>query len=121
MIAAYEPDHQVVFLDDEFEPTTSDVDWMTDLANREENWSVISGDGRILRNPAERAVLRDTELNFFVLAKKWWAGKFHDRAVQLLKVWPAIVDAAERVRKPTIWRVPKASTKLDRISFTADL
>jgi hypothetical protein len=121
MIIGYEASHRVVYLDDEFRPETPDIDWLQALSKRPDQWAVISGDGAILRNQAERSVLRETNLTFFVLAKNWWNGEFHSRAVQLLKVWPFIVQAALNARKPTVWKVPISSPQLDRIGLTSEL
>ncbi|WP_333672882.1 hypothetical protein [Elioraea tepidiphila] len=45
-----------------------DVQWMKDLA-AEGGWVVVTGDERIIRNPAERAVWRASGLTTFFLCR----------------------------------------------------
>src|SRR5687767_12909761 len=58
--------------DARFTTKTTDVEWMTALAqDGEPRWNIVSGDGRILKNKVERAVLDNVGLTFFCLDKRW--------------------------------------------------
>ncbi len=73
MIGALERDHTIRHHDEDprFETTTADTEWISVLGKDRPTWVVISGDGRILRNKAERAALREAKLTFFCLSKQW--------------------------------------------------
>src|SRR4051794_19053737 len=94
IVNAFETDHRVVHLDDDsrFHSRTTDVEWMTALAADGDFWAVLSADQRITRNPVERRVLKETQLKFFYLARRWNQMPFHERAWRLIKVWPGIVE-----------------------------
>lgn len=122
MIAGYE--YSVIsieHLDERFEKTTSDIEWIQALTQRPEPWAVISGDGRILRNPAERAVLGASGLTFFLLRSGWVNLPPHDQACKLLKVWPKIVEAADEAREPSVFEIPVSAPKVEFRSFTSKL
>ncbi len=53
---------------------------------------VISGDGRILKNKAERSALRDAKLSFFCLSKQWMNLPKYEFAWKFVKVWPDILE-----------------------------
>src|SRR5262249_49915086 len=80
--------------DSRFCQTTTDVEWITALASDKMNWVVVSGDGRILKNKAEKAALLEAKLKFFCLSKQWMSTPFAEMAWKFLKVWPDIVEHA---------------------------
>ena len=121
MIHAYDPEHTIQHHDDVFRKTTSDVDWMKELAGREDRWLVISGDLRILKNKAEAPVLRSSGLSFFALMAGWININLHEQAWKLVKVWPLVLETAEKVQRPTVFQIPVNAQKIDRYGFTADL
>ncbi|MBL8793245.1 MAG: hypothetical protein JNM56_05020 [Planctomycetia bacterium] len=96
MVNAYENEHTARHHDEDnrFTITTPDVEWMAALASDVPPWLIISGDGRILKNKVECAILRSTGLVFFCLAKGWMSMKFPDYAWRFIKAWPAIVEHA---------------------------
>ncbi len=95
-IGAYEISHTIRHHDDDsrFEPTTKDVEWITALGRDDPVWIVISGDGRILRNRAERQVLLETALIFFCMARTWLHTPAPEYAWKFVKVWPEVVESA---------------------------
>jgi hypothetical protein len=98
MIDVYDIEHTVRHHDDDprFHERTEDVDWMRALAEDDPPWVVVSGDLGIIRNSAEREVLREVNLTFFYLTKQWTKNlSFHEFAWRFLKVWPEIVKNAD--------------------------
>ncbi|GAC1346171.1 MAG: hypothetical protein NVSMB14_09280 [Isosphaeraceae bacterium] len=67
---------------------------MAELGKDEPKPIVISGDAAILRNKAEKAVLREADLTFFCLERGWTQRPFDEQAWMFLKVWPLIVSGA---------------------------
>lgn len=47
---------------------STDLEWITHLQKDPEAWIFITGDKRVMKNPAERAALRSANLHGFVLA-----------------------------------------------------
>ncbi len=83
--------------DERFGPKTTDTEWMTALAtDTAPLWIVISGDGRILRNKAERKVLEEVGLTFFCLDKPWPNTELYEYAWKFMKVWPKILAHAKK-------------------------
>jgi len=97
MIDVYETAHQVRHHDDDsrFGPNTTDVEWIKVLGADDPPWVVISGDGRILRNKAEAAVLKEAKLTFFCMSRVWTHMKIHEYVWKFLKLWPDIVENAQ--------------------------
>ncbi len=98
-VRGYEEGDCVVIHHDEdprFTEETPDIEWLAKLQeDGEPLWIVISGDGRILRNMAERAVLDAARLPFFCLDKRWQHTSIEEYAWKFMKVWPKIKAAAE--------------------------
>lgn len=120
MLGNYDLTHTVIYLDDRFEKTTPDTDWLKAIATWDPVPVVVSGDGRILRNPAELQVLRGLSMTVFLFAGGWFDLKWSEFAWKAIKVWPEIVSAAATAR-PSIYRVPVSATKVEFQSLTKDL
>ena len=97
MITALERDHTIQHHDEDprFQTTTPDTEWISVLGKDRPTWVVISGDGRILRNKAERSALREAKLNFFCLSKQWMHAPKYEFAWKFVKVWPDILENAK--------------------------
>lgn len=120
MLGHYDRKHTVVYLDDEFDKQTEDVVWLDAITQWDPVPVVVSGDGRILKNPAELQVLKGLPLTFFLLAEGWTQLPWADFAWKAIKVWPEIVQFAAP-RKPSIFRVPVNAQKIEFRCYTSDL
>lgn len=108
MVEAYEAVHTARHLDrdDRFNERTPDTEWLSALAADDPPWVIVSGDGRILRNKAERQVLREANLTFFCMSRQWGKMKIAEYAWKFIRVWPDIVKAAEAsISVPKIFEV----------------
>jgi hypothetical protein len=98
MVRAIDGDSYTICHHDEdkrFHPKTTDTEWMTTLGkDGEPLWVVVSGDGRILKNKAERQILDEAKLPFFCLDKPWPNLEIYEYAWKFMKVWPKIVQHA---------------------------
>lgn len=113
--------HLIDDVRDLFGEGTKDEVWLQDLGGRVPPPIVISGDGRILRNRAQRAILRTLPLTFVVLAPSWTSLRWEDQAPRFLTAWPSIVAATMGARQPTVFEVAISGKKIDRVDFTKDL
>lgn len=120
MLNHYDRDHEVVYLDERFDPQTPDTRWLADVAKWDPVPVVVSGDGRILQNEAEMQVLAGLPLTVFIFAPAWTNLPWREWAWKAVRIWPSVIDAASPLR-PTIYRIPVKSQKIERIGYTADL
>lgn len=120
MLGHYDRQHSIIYLDDRFGKTTPDSEWLSAIADWDPIPVVVSGDGRILKNPAELQVLRGLPLTFFHFAEGWAQMPWKERAWKAIRVWPEVVSAASP-RRPSIFRVPVSTVKVEFIRLTRDL
>jgi hypothetical protein len=125
MVDIYDEDHTFRHHDSDsrFHLKTPDIEWLTVLGNDEPAWVVIRGDGRILRNRAERQALREANLTFFCMAKAWTHMSIHEIVWKFLRVWPEITEnAAVSITTPKIFEVAGGhSTKIFQLGKTKDI
>jgi len=95
--------HTVEALKDKFPANTPDEVWIQALAD-EGDWVVISHDR--FRKAAEPEVLRRAGLIVFLLGKTWGKVTFWDKAYQLVRWWPIIIEQAERLDGAATFEVP---------------
>jgi len=95
--------HQVTWLKKKFAANTPDTEWITSLS-AEGDWVVITHDK--FNKGLEREVLRRAGLKVFMLDKSWVNYAFWEKAYQLVRWWPAIVDQSERLKDGAAYQVP---------------
>lgn len=120
MLSEFDRSHNVEHLrDGGFAANTPDAEWLGVLAKRKPVPFVVTVDQRMLRNPAEAAVLSTYPVSCFFFASAWSQQKWEtDLAWKAVKVWPMIVSAAERARVRTFFEVPISGKKVDVIPPT---
>ena len=69
-----------------FVDTTKDIEWISTISGWSPKPVVVSGDLRILKNPAEAQALRSAELTFFALEKHWPQLPWEEWGWRMLKV-----------------------------------
>jgi hypothetical protein len=65
MIHAYDTTHKIQYLDDLFDKTVSDAEWIKSASGHSPKPVIITADNRIRRNPIERRVLASSGLTIF--------------------------------------------------------
>lgn len=93
----------VEHLRDRFRADTPDVVWIEGLAPRGE-WAVISADQ--FSKPLEKEALRRAGLIVFVLERSWSKHQYWEKAHNIVRWWPRIVEQAEGVRGGAMFKVP---------------
>ena len=121
MLGHFDRKNEIRALEDHFEKGTPDVVWLTEVATWDSKPVIVGGDGRILKNPAERAALRSADLMFVYLASGWTKLPWEEQAWKIVKVWPAIVQNVVKTRHPTVFEVSVRSLKVDRFKLVADI
>lgn len=92
---------------------SKDVEWIEFLRQSGDVWIFITGDGRVMKNPAERAALRSAGLHGFVMAPAYQKTPFNQVAAALIWRWPELVKATELFAPPSMFEIPvKIGTKL---------
>jgi hypothetical protein len=84
----------------------SDVDWIHYLRTSEFRWAFVSGDGRVLKNPAERAALRSAGLHGFILPPAYQKTPPNQVAASLLWHWPEMLRLMEILAAPSMHEIP---------------
>lgn len=95
---------QVIHLTDRFPASSADEVWISTLA-KEGGWAIISQD-RFNKNDLEREAVRQSGLVIFALAKGWSSQAYWDKAHNLVRWWPAIMDQSARITGGAAFRVP---------------
>lgn len=105
-LAALSKPHQidVEHIRDKFKANTPDIEWI-DALSADGGWTVISQD-RLTRNPLEREALRRSGLIAFILAKGWTSLREWDKAWQLVRWWPRIIEQTGLVKGGAAFDVP---------------
>ena len=96
LLNVFDSDNAFLALEGKFDKGTPDKVWMSTIAHWEEKPVVLSGDGRILKNQAERAILRECDLTFVYFTSGWMNADWPTHAWKIIKVWPAIVRNVSR-------------------------
>ena len=94
---------------------SKDVEWIEYLRRSNDHWIFISGDSRILKNPAELAALRSAGLHGFVLAPAYQKTPLHQVASLLVWRWPEIVQITKLIQPPSVHEIPIKKTTRMRV------
>lgn len=92
----------------------ADLEWIRLLSANAQDWIVITGDARILRNKAERAAFRSAGLRGLVLARSYQKTPMHHVASTLIWRWPDIESLMSIVGGTALYELP--ATRKGRIS-----
>ncbi|BBK30610.1 hypothetical protein EDC65_1952 [Stella humosa] len=84
----------------------SDIEWIALLGADADEWLVVTGDGRIVRNKAERAAYRAAGLRGFVLEPGFQKTPLNQVASALLWRWPDMAKIASLVGGPALYSLP---------------
>lgn len=128
MLNHYDRENNIIHQDDDgrFEPDSEDVHIIKTLSSETEKPHWMTADISQLKNPAERAALRDSGMTIF-FCKKMAAVSRHHQSVKMLVIWPQILERAATVKLPTAFEVPfgkiggRLNQKITRLAHTAEL
>jgi tRNA-dihydrouridine synthase len=85
---------------------SADIEWIDLLRKNNQNWIFISGDGRILKNSAEKAALRSAGLHGFILSPAYQKTMLHQVAATIVWKWPEIEAVARLLAPPSMHEIP---------------
>src|ERR1700681_46946 len=92
------PDHQVFHLRDKFAANVEDIVWMKALA-AEEDWTIITADVRISRNPHEVRAWKEAGHTIFFLKPGWTDLTFWEQANKFTRCFPQVIREAQRAER----------------------
>lgn len=95
--------HSVIALKDKFAANAPDLQWISELS-REGDWAVVSQD-KFTKGDAEKQAFRECGLPVFCLAKQWGQMTYWQKAENLVRWWPAIMQQASLVQGGAAFRV----------------
>lgn len=85
--------HDVTWLSERFDRTTSDVDWISDLSAHGQ-WVVFSADRAITRRHAERGAFQQAKFVGFFLSRGLEKSTVVKQLERILANWPKIEELA---------------------------
>ena len=95
-----------------------DIEWIELLRKDPENWIFISGDGRILKNSAEKAALRSAGLHGFILSPAYQKTPLNQVAATIVWKCPEIESVARLLAPPSMHEIPIGRIqKIKQLSF----
>lgn len=96
---------------------SADIEWIDHLRKSPEDWIFVSGDARVLKNPAERAALRSAGLHGFILAAAYQRTPLNQTAAALVWRWPELLKVTQLLAAPSMHEIPIGkATKLRQVS-----
>jgi hypothetical protein len=105
MLRIFDEAHQIILFSERFPKGTPDTEWIARIGDWDVKPVIMGGDGRILRNEAERRVLVEVGCTFVFLSPGWTNTPIHEYAWKLLKYWPKIVIEAEKCTRQAVVEV----------------
>lgn len=97
-------DHEIIHVLDIVEAGTSDVDLFATATAQGVQVHITQDNHN--RRQIEREAIAKSGLIVFVLAKGWASLPYYDKAARLIEWWPRIVDQAELITPPAVFRIP---------------
>ena len=96
-------EHKVAHLKEMFSQNAADSEWIECLSTQG-GWSVVTHDK--LNKGLEREALRRAGLIVFFLDKGWSNHQFWDKAHNLVRWWPRIIEQSEGIKGGAAFKVP---------------
>ncbi|MCP8896371.1 hypothetical protein KYK29_15695 [Shinella daejeonensis] len=84
---------------------SADLEWIDLLRQTPERWMFITGDRRLVKNPAERAALRSAGLHGFILASGYQKTSLNQIASLLIWKWPDLLRVTDLLSAPTMHEI----------------
>jgi hypothetical protein len=97
--------HAVVHLEDKFPRNSPDKTWIRGLSE-EGDWTIVSGDTRILKHPELKREWAQSRLTAFFLGHGWMNLQYWSQAVLLVRWWPNVLEQARLVERGTGFEIP---------------
>ncbi|WP_287994870.1 hypothetical protein, partial [Acidiphilium sp.] len=85
---------------------SADLEWIAHLRADNGVWIFVTGDGRVLKNKAERQALRGAGLHGFLLPPAYQKTPLHQVAAQLVLNWPDIEAVTAHIAAPSMHEIP---------------
>ena len=121
MLVIFDRKNRIRGLQHSFPRGTPDTRWIREIAAWNPKPVIICGDGRITRNPVERAVLREAGLTFICFSIGWMNLSWEVQAWKLIKVWPDVLRAVSKIKEPTLFKVTVSSLKVQEVQPIAQI
>ena len=112
----FRKEHEIKFLAEKFDPSTTDVAWITALS-QESQWAVISGDRRITRNRAEYLTFRNSNLIGLFLSAGLYKAPVIKQMERILALWPKIELVPQTVLGGAMYELPMKGVLLRQLKI----
>lgn len=88
--------------DQRFNKKSEDVEIIRTLYEEDPNWIFVGGDGKILRNKVELAVLAECNLTYLVFNHVWCNKPIVDTCWMIIKGWPRVTSELGQLKTHSI-------------------
>lgn len=112
-------DHEIIHVLDIVDRGTSDVDLFAAATAHGVQVHITQDNHN--RRQIEREAIAKSGLIVFVLAKGWASLSYYDKAARLIEWWPRIVDQADLITPPDVFRIPAKKVgkgRFERVKIT---
>jgi hypothetical protein len=109
---------EAVHLTPRFPADTPDAEWIA--AIQAEDWTIISGDPRIARNPVNRAAWRESRLTAFFMGDGFASKSFWPQTLELVRWMPLILDKARSCPRGAGFLCPLKGSQFNQIYDPSD-
>ena len=96
--------HEVLHVTDLVKRGTSDIELFEAIAKKGIQIHITQDHHH--RRQIERDAIASSGMIVLVLAKTWASQQFFDKAARLVLWWPRIIEQAESIKPPAVFRVP---------------
>lgn len=121
MLTAFDESHPVRSVLEVLPAGASDTEVFTALGRLDRKVVLVTQDSRILRHPTERTALRESRISVVFLGAVWIRRSWHEKAWQLIRVWPGVTRAIDGVSAPTAFELGGKPAKIRRLCYTSEL
>lgn len=117
----FDRDNSVRHIRDFQKEDEDDVSWLTRFGQWKSKPVIVSGDSRILANPAEMQALTTANLTFVHLKSDWCRIPWKKKVLRLMEIWSELAVELDSIRAPTLFQVSYRGRKIDRVGLIAHL
>lgn len=106
---------------DHFAPGTPDEDWLLRIGGWHPQPAILSGDARILRNPAQLAVIQQIRLHVVIFTNNFINLEWDKQAPKMLEIWTSLVSEIQAARVPTVFKVKPKPACVEPVQRVSDI
>jgi hypothetical protein len=109
---------RVVHIRGMFHHSTEDQKWLSEL--KDDHWVILTADLRIQKSSAARSAWMDNRHVVFFLGKGWTNLRPFEQLERMAHVLPRILELASEAERPSGFKVPASSRKIEQLNVHSE-